>query len=70
MLLVVHFSCFLMPKIEKFFGYLAVCQKVALILKLYPVISLINESPALLAIDLTFDPKVYWDLINTDGRSE
>ena len=47
-----------MPKFMKNIGNLAVCQKVALTLMLYPVISLINQSPALLPMDLTLTQKI------------
>ena len=47
-----------MPKIVKNIGDLAVCEKVALTLMLYPIISLINRSPALLTMDLTLTQRI------------
>ena len=47
-----------MPKIVKNIGDLAVCKTVALTLMLYPVISPINRSPALLTMDLTLTQRI------------
>ena len=55
-----------MPNFVTNIGNLAVCQKFALILMLYPVISLINQSPFLLPIDL----KGYWELIEDVANSK
>ena len=47
-----------MPKIMKNIGDLVVCEKVALILMLYPVISLITQNPALLPMDLILTQRI------------
>ena len=46
---------------------LAMCRKVGLTLMLYPVISLINRSPALLQMDLTLTQKITGAYINLGG---